>query len=169
MAESIHEQLAAAVQASLAAIAGDAGATYWYTPGAVVRTLWFDEDGPNNVLDASISGPIYAVRPGDEQHEEKVTQSTDAEADLFILVAKVFRDSDSPFKPASPSRWTVINRMVRDVLRKLLQDPQLLSVGGAVDNIFVVPGIVYRDRWVDGWAIAEIHLRIGYRYLGGVP
>ena len=169
MAESNHELIAEAVRSSLAAINGDSGLTYWFTPGAVVRTLWFEETGPNSVLDSSITGPIYAIRPGEEDHTEGTTQEIDAAMDLFILVAAPFGTPDSPFEPANPSRWTVINRMVRDVLRKLLQDVQLLSIGGAVENVMATPTIVDRDRFVEGWAIAEIHLRISYSYVGGVP
>ena len=159
----------AAIQTSLAAIVADGGATYWYTP-TVVRTLWFsDEEGDLNLLQEEIGGPIYAIRPGDEIHNEGATGGMYVEADVFVLVATPFTDPETPFVPAVPSRWTVVNRMVRDVLRKLLVDVRLISVGGAVDNIFAAPVIVDRDRFVEGWAIAEIQLQVSYRYLGGVP
>lgn len=167
--ESIHEQIAAALKSSLQGIVGDGGVTYWYTPGVVVRVPFFEETGPYGLLDSSISGPIYAIRPGEESHEEQVTQNTDAEMEVFILMLQRFTETESAFTLASVPRWTMVNRMVRDVLRKLLQDVQLLSVGGAVDNIMALPGLVDRDRWIDGWAVAELQLRIGYRYAGGVP
>jgi hypothetical protein len=170
VAESIHEQIAAAIQTSLAAIVSDGGTTYWYTPGAVVRTLWFsDEEGDLNLLQEEIGGAIYAIRPGDETHEEGTTGQMRAEADIFILVAMPFTDPETPFANAVPSRWTVVNRMVRDVLRKLLVDVRLLSAGGAVENIFASPVIVDRDRFVEGWAIAEIQMQVSYHYALGVP
>jgi hypothetical protein len=167
MAESVHEQVAAAVQASLAAIVSDNGATYWYTP-TVVRTLWFVEE---DLLKASVGTPIYAIRPGDETHTEESAQRTDGLMDLYVLVASPFTESETPFAPAASgvTRWTMVNRMVRDVLRKLLTDVQLLSAGGAVTNIFGGPVIVDRDRYVDGWAIAELHFPVSYRYLNGTP
>jgi hypothetical protein len=92
--------------------------------------------------------------------------------DVFILCLQPYRQSDMPFKPGSPSRWTVVNRGIRDVLRKLLTDVQLLSVGGAdhpVENVFATPVIVDRDRWLEGWAAAEIHFRVSYTYADGTP
>ena len=165
MAESIHEQIAAAIQTSLQGIQGDSGTTYWYTPGLVGKTLWFDE----GLLDSSMAGPTYAIRPGEETHTEQTTGEVNAEMDVFILLALPFNTPERLAAPVNPSRWTVINRMVRDVLRKLLVDVQLVSVGGAVDNVFSTPVIVDRDRFVEGWAIAEIHFRVSYRYSGNTP
>lgn len=165
MAESVHEQIAAAIQTSLGGIVGDAGATYWSTPGLVARDNWEDPDRAAKILDSTIVGPIYTIRPGEEDHEESVGQVVNAKMDVYILVASVFSTVD----PATPSRATVVNRMVRDVLRKLLADVMLLSVGGAVDNVFDGPVIVDRERWYPGWVVAEIHFRTAYRYVGGVP
>lgn len=169
MAESVHEQLAAAIKTSLAAIVGDAGTTYWYTPGAVARSSWSEDDTP--LLDPSVVGPIYAVRPGEERHTEDVGEVVNVLADIHILLVSRFETPEAPLTPATPSRATVVNRMVRDVLRKLLADVQLgaFSVGGLVENIFAEPVIVDRDRFVAGWAIAEIVFASAYRYVGGAP
>lgn len=168
MAESIHEQIAAAIETSLSGIQGDSGVMWWFTPGLVVRVLWFDEA----LLDSSILGPTYAIRPGEETHTEETTQQIHAEMDVFILLAVPFNTPERIAAPVNPSRWTVVNRMVRDVLRKLLVDVQLVTsavTSGSVENIFATPVIVDRDRFVDGWAIAEIHFRVSYSYVGGVP
>jgi len=167
MAESIHEQIVVALRSSLAAITSDGGTTYWYTPAAVVRTLWFAPD--EAVLKPGLGGPIYAIRPGEETHEEGTTGSSKGFMDLFVLVATPYTDSDTPHNPATVMRWTVVNRMVRDVLRKMLVDVQLVSAGGAVENVFANPVTVDRDRFVEGWAIAEIHFTIVYAYRNSTP
>jgi len=38
-----------------------------------------------------------------------------------------------------------------------------------VSNIFASPVVVDRDRFVEGWAVAEIHFSASYRYLNGTP
>lgn len=165
MAESIHEQIVAAIETSLEGIVGDGGDTYWYTPGAVTRVTWDEE----RLLDSSIDGPIYALRPGEETHAESTTGEMEALAEIHVLVATTFESAETPLEPADTSRATVVNRMVRDVLRKLLTDVQITSIGGAVDNVFDGSVVIDRDRYVAGWALAEIIFTIKYRYAGGVP
>lgn len=169
MAESISDQVIDAIVASLTAISGDSGTTYWETPGAVIAV-----DFPlETLLDPSISGPIYAVQAGAEEHVEgetgTVVGAVEVELPLTIFCLQSFPDDLLPFRQRDPRRGKVVNRMVRDVLRKLLVDVQLLSVGGAVENVFAKPVIVDRDIYLPNWAAAEIHFRVSYIYRNGTP
>lgn len=163
--ESLHDQIIEAIVTSLSGIAGVAG-----TPGAVVGVDAFIDQ----LLDASFAGPIYAVRPGEEEHSEGETGNSimrvEAGMDVFILCLQAYADDLNPYKQRDPPRRRVVDRMVKDVLQKLLTDVQLLGVaGGAVNNIFETPVIVDRDRFVPGWAVAEIHFRVSYSYANGTP
>lgn len=169
MAESIHEQLSAALETSLGQIVGDGGATYWETPGAVTRSAWGDED--ESLLNALIEGPIYAIRPGEEIHSESDPGTAIALAPFAILLAHKYDFTETAFEVPALRRMTLVNRMVRDVLRKLLADVKLgaFSQGGLVENVFQGDVIVDRNKYAVGWALAEIAFVSKYRYFGGVP
>ena len=167
--ESLHEQIAEAIRASLEEISGSDGNPYWNTTAAAVRVLWVEKE----LLESALgTGPIYAVWPGEEEHVEGATGAPlgagriDAEMDVFVLCLQSYKQTDHAFAPGDPTRWNMGNRMVRDVLRKLLADVQL---SGLVENVFATPVIIDRDRWIDGWAVVEIHFRVAYSYTGGVP
>lgn len=174
MAESIHDQIIDAIVSSLRAITGDGGTTYWFSPVAVVPVDFFLP----SLLDATLSKeqPIYAVRPGVEEHVEGETGDSvgrvAATMEVFIVCLLSFPgpvEADNPFAPPALSRRRAVNRMVRDVLRKLLVDVRLISAGGAVNNVFDSPVLVDRDRAIDNWAMAEINFRVSYTYDGGTP
>lgn len=164
-----------ALRTSLAAIVSDAGVTYWYTPGAVVRVGWWTP----KLLQTAISGPIYALRVGDETYSENSSGDALGEVkvgiEVFLLVAKLFTEADNPHSQPTITREQVVSRMCADVIRKLLVDVQLLSVtdlaaaGGSVENVFDEGLVVDRDRVEAGWALAEIRFVVGYRFTAGAP
>lgn len=165
-AESIHERIAEALRLRLASIVE--GPEYWHTPAAVVRTTFFEDDQ----LDSSLSHVIL-VRPGDERHREVGTGDAAsggeiaAEMEVFLLVAKQHRPpTESPYEETAPTRWTVIDRCVRDVLRSLFLEPTL---GGLAINVERDGLEVDRARYVAGWALAEIRTWVTYRYLAANP
>jgi len=164
VAESIHDQIITAIVDSLTGIAGVAG-----SPGAVVAVDSFED----TLLDSSFAGPIYAVKAGDEEHSEgdtgDIIGQVNAGMDVHIMCLQTYPDDLNPFRQKDPPRRRVVDRMVKDVLAKLLVDVRLLSVGGAVNNIFAEPAMVYRDRYVAGWAVAEIQFRVSYSYTNGTP
>jgi hypothetical protein len=157
-AESIHDQIAAAVVAALDGIA--AGATYHVTPDAVVGCDFFDDA----LLNAG-KRTIYAVRATGEEFHREDTSSDGMAATMqaFVLLLQQYGGTLDPFNQPQLTRRRVVDRMVRDVLGKLLEDVQL---GGLVENVFAEPARVDREREVDGWAVAEIQLVIAYAYSG---
>jgi hypothetical protein len=162
MSESVHEQIAAAIQTALAGIVADNGTTYWYRPNAVRRVVWFDEQ----YLDSSLA-VIYLLRPGIERVSEEASQQIAGSAEFFLVVARRHEKvSEDPARETAPTRWTVADRMVRDVLKKLLADPTL---GGKCDNVFAEDVTIDRDMYLDTWALAELRFIAQYTTAGSAP
>jgi len=162
MSESVHEQIAAALVSALSGIVGNNGTTYWYTPSAVRRVVWFDEQ----YLDSTLS-VIYLLRPGIERIEETASQQITGNAEFFLVVArKHMKATEDPLREPAPTRWTVADRMVRDVVKKLLVDPTL---GGLCDNVFAESVTVDRDMYLDNWALAELRFAAEYTTAGSAP
>lgn len=169
MAESIHWQIVEAIRAKLAAIAGDGGATYWYTPTHVLRVSSWER----MLADSSLE-QILALRAQEETHGEEGTGSlstggsvrTRAELTLLML-RRDERDTTNPFEEASPTREQIVDRMVRDVLRALWDD---VTLGGLAINVVAGSFIVDRDVAVEGkWAVAEARFAVDYDYLAKTP
>lgn len=159
--ESVHEQVAEALRSLLAGITAD-GTSYHYTPDAVYRVSFFED----RFLDRSNPHTIL-IRPGDEQHEEYATQTVKANAEFYILVAyNIGPATENPASADTPTRWTHIDRAVRDVLKKLWSDPQL---GGLAINIAAETLDISRDVSVEGWALAEIRTVVSYIYTKETP
>lgn len=162
MAESIHYQIAEALKARLAAITGDLGATYWYTPDRVVRVQTYDR----LVADPTV-GMVYALRAGEERHREEATQVVGAEAEFFCLMLRPTEAADdAPFGADESTKAREQDRMVRDFLKALWGD---VTLGGLANN--VVDGSLFVDRDVDveGWACVEARFAVSYSYPSGAP
>lgn len=168
MAESIHTQIAEALRVRLAAIVGDNGTTYWYTPERAVRVGQYDR----LIADPSL-GQVYAIRPGEETHREYSTGDAisggvvAAEAELFVLMLRPTEASDdAPFGADGVTKSLEQDRMVRDFLRALWLD---VTLGGLALNVVDGSLIVDRDVDVEGWAAAEARLTVSYTYLARTP
>jgi hypothetical protein len=162
VAESIHEQIAAALRTSLAAITADGGTTYWYKPDVVARVTFFDE----MQLDRGYQH-VVLVRPGDEMHSEYQTGQCQANAEMFVLVARQFDGAtENPYRESEPTRWQIANRCVRDVLRALWSD---VTLGGLAQNIVADSLVVDRARYVAGWCLAELRFEVTYVYSKATP
>lgn len=164
MAESIHEQVAAALATSFAAILSDNGATYWYTPTTVKRVAFFPED---QALGREYE-TIYLLRPGDENVTEEGTSGMcRAEAEFFLVVAKQHNvPTENPWLEAAPTRWTVANRLIRDALRKLLAD---VTLSGLVVNVVADSISIDRDRYLPNWVLAELRFVVEYPFPAATP
>lgn len=164
MAESLHEQISAALATSLDAIAEDEGTTYWYTPTIVKRVTFFPEEKD---LDPSYD-VIYLLRPGDEDIvEEETSGGCRGQAEFFLVVAKRYQvATENPFLEEAPTRWTVVNRLVRDAVRCLLSD---VTMSGLVINVLTTSLSIDRDRYLPTWAIAELRFVVEYPFLASAP
>jgi hypothetical protein len=158
--ESKHEQIAAALRDHLAGIVGDGGINYWFTPGGVGRCLAWDP----SYLDASL-GHIILLRPGQELHREEANKMVQTDMEVWILVARKHSPTtENPFVEDAPTRWTLIDRAVRDVLKRIwdwMSSPALASL---VLNIATEGIPVERDDYAAGWALVELHCVILYQY-----
>jgi hypothetical protein len=162
MAESIHHAIGEALKARLAALTGDNGAAYWYTPDRVVRVQAYDR----LVADPTV-GMVYAIRAGEERHREEATQTVMAEAEWWVLMLRPTEAADdSPFGADESTKATEQDRMARDFLKALWTD---VTLGGLALN--VVDGSLYvdRDMDVEGWAVVEARLSILYSYPKATP
>lgn len=172
MAESVHEQIAAGLAAAFAAIVADGGASFWYTPDKVGRVTFYTD----SLLRPEYS-TLYVLRPGDENHREETSSGgVSVTAEFFVLIAKKLDvASEDPFDPArdTPTRETVVNRVVRDAVKTLWANVQLGGiVNGTVENI--VTGSLFVERSAVEladvrWALAELRFEVLYSYLKGTP
>jgi hypothetical protein len=168
MAESLHHQIAEALRTRLAAITGDGGTTYWYTPAGVARVQAYDR----LVADPTV-GMVYAIRAGEERHREEGTGSPTtgglvaAEAEFWVLMLRPTEATDdNPFGADASTKATEQDRMVRDFLRALWLD---VTLGGLANNIVDGSLIVDRDMEVEGWAVAEARFAVFYSYPARTP
>lgn len=163
MAESKHHQIAEALKARLAAIVGDGGTTYWYTPARAVRVQAYDR----LVADPSI-GQVYAVRAGEERHTEAGTGGLlGVEAEFWVLILRQTEAADDqPFGADESTKATEQDRMVRDFLRALWLD---VTLGGLVENVVDGSLVIDRDVDVELWACAEARFTVRYTYQALTP
>jgi hypothetical protein len=154
-AESIHEQIKAKLVAGFTAIA--AGADYWYTPAAVKAVSFFPDEP---VLDTTVGDVLYLLRPGDENVVEEATGRARAEAEFFLVVARQHRvATENPFSEDPPTRWTIVNRLVRDAVRCLLSDVTLSGLAVNVDTNSIS---IDRSGYITTWAFAELRFTVSY-------
>ena len=169
MAESIHNQIIAALVTRLEALEEDGGSTCWYTPNRVVVVNSYER----LLADPTIKH-IYALRPAEETHEEHHTGSSAAGGGLraiaefyLLMMRRDEREAMNPFEEATPTRATIVDRIVRDVLRALFLD---VTLGGLAINIVQGSLVIDRDLDIEGkWAVAEARFGIDYEYLAGTP
>jgi len=165
MAESIHEQVVAAIKTSLAAIVADGGSTYWYTPSAVVRYGGFSME----CLSETKGSTIIVLIPGEEERVPFAMGGRwQARCMLDIAAATQFAPvTEDPFNPPSPDRWQVQNRLARDIEKKLLAGA---TVGGlAIDTEVQVVDRDPEDTYVERWAVVFLRVLVIYEYTETAP
>lgn len=162
MAESIHEQLVAALKTLLEGIVGDGGVTYWRTP-KVLRAADFYA----GCLDES-QETIYCLSP---DSEDDVFRDSGREiksvAMVDLALAARFAAAENPLEQPDPDRWKLQNRLVHDAKKKIRSDYRL---GGLCLWIEIPTTDRSAERtFYAGWAIAFLRLHIFYRYADTVP
>lgn len=151
MAEPVHEQISAAIRTRLLTIVADGGATYWYTPDAVVRCLeWLSS------YDVSKEHMLF-IKPEPDSVSEATTGTFQGLAPFSVLIVKKDeRASRHPFdeeKSEEPIAATVISRAVADVRAALLSE---VTLGGLAWNV------------ADGEITADYSYQIGGAWLSAV-
>lgn len=160
--EWVTDRIGDALATSLSTIGGP---DYFYPAPRVVQPEWFVDE---ELLDTSIAGPVYAIRPGICTVREATTQLCDGLAEFSILALQKFKDKDTPYVPASITRKLVKGRMARDIVRRLLEDVQVTSLAGLVENVIAESLVIDRDQYYPGWALVELRFEVAF-HIAGLP
>lgn len=166
MPESKAELIVDTLRDTLAEIVGDNGATYWYTP-TVVRHYDFDE----TCLDPSLD-TIYVLVPDAEEKREGSTCEIEADQRVSIAACHRFEPAtERPFDADEPIRWTIQNRMVRDIEQKLRggAGPTTPFLGGLVEGLEVERVARGPETFSEKWAIAFLSVVASYSYRFNAP
>lgn len=170
MPESIRDQIIDAIVDQLEEIVGDAGVSFWYTPGAVRVVEAVNQACLDDTFADPTSGKatIYLLVPDDEQDIEETTEDIDAIMNLDLVVARQIDQVDHPLKTASSgSRSKIQNRLARDAKKKLRED---VTLGGLSHNVEIVRSEFGPEEvYAAGWAVVLMRLSILYSYWRTTP
>lgn len=159
MAESLHEQISAALQTRLRSIVADGGQTYAYTPDKVFRVLEFQPD----YLDDSFDLLLF-LRPDEDSITEGTTfRRVIGQAPFTVLIAKKWQ-MQAPLAEeagAEPLSVTVIGDCVADVRTALLSE---VTLGGLVWNVMNGASSADYSEQVAGWLCALVRFTVAYEY-----
>ncbi len=170
MAESLHEQIGAALVAAFQAIVSDAGATYWYTPTKVVRVSFFADDfALNPAYDV-----IYILSAAPEEFTEEGTGDAVAggtvgsEAEFVLQVARRHEvATEDPYQETAPIRATIVNRLIRDAVRCLLFGN--VTLGNLAVNVAAPSISIDREQYAERWAMAQLRFTVSYSFRAATP
>mgnify|MGYP007083450416 CR=1 FL=1 len=163
MAESKHEQVAVALQARLAAIVGDAGANYWYTPTHVLRVDDFLVDHLRHEHQL-----IVQIRPGLDRPVLRTSGTVRREMELYVLSCYRWQpNTQDPYSVSAPTRWTIQSRLARDVEKAVLSDVTFSGL-----TLYAHVEEVSRDFFIEDsfpWAPVELRLMVAYEHERRTP
>ena len=163
MPESKVEQIIASFKTDLEAITGDDGATYWYTPGKVIRVDYLESRVSFN---AGHGNPVYMV--GDTGPDRPSATAAFGETGraigVFVLTAIQHEGERDPYT-ATIVPGTIRNRMIKDVVKKI--EINRMRGGLSLDTEYQD---VKRDfKEPKGWILAEIYFEVIYQHDIGDP
>lgn len=155
-------QVSGAILTSLAAIVGDGGTNYWYTPpsGSVIRY----HDFTSQVLDDSL-GQVYCLVPDRVEREPHTNKHMLARAHFDLVMAKRVEAPDHPFSPPSTTRQQIQTRMAHDASKKLLGGDHTLGLARVITVDIPSVELGPEDTWTAAWAIAVLRLSVEYTHL----
>lgn len=165
--ESIPEQIAARLEVILQPGQMDPNTDpeIWYQPTKTVRVDAMDV----RLLDNRDYTQVILIGPGDEYEQEKAALTIDHVVDIFVLSARQYKDPQTDpylrFGNGRPIRWTIQNRLIRDLIRVLVRDVTL-------NNTCINCEIKDISRDFDkpeGWAIVILRLVIQYDHQKDMP
>jgi hypothetical protein len=164
VAESLHEQISAALKTRLESIEEDGGTTYWYTPDKVYRTLEFMAADLDDSLDY-----LLFLRPDNDNIRESTNFHIRGEAPFTVWIAKKDdRAGKSPLteeQDEQPIAATVIGRCVADVRAVLLTDVTLTTDNVALAwNVMSGTSEADYSQPVEGWLCATVTFTVAYDY-----
>lgn len=167
--EAQAEQIMVALEAQVKGLMIADGAKYWYTCDLYGRPPNWQNVDLNHFQKVDDEGQeiatIVLARHGHEQLEENPVQALDNMMDVHLVVATRYEPTSENIFEQDPLEQTVQNRAIRDVLKAVFQDVTLGGTadpgGGPADNAQVTD-IDRVSHSVEGWAVAELSLRVRY-------
>ena len=170
-AESVHEQIEEALKTLLAGIV--AGADYWNTfNSATAKVARCSFYRPQDLVVGYEQ--IVLIRPGIETVREFSTGDASTggglrgEMETYVEINKRFEaGTENPFEAAAPTRATLINRAIRDVLRKVCLEG--ITLAGLAVNVIQESLVIDRDQYAEKWARAELRFVISYDFMAATP
>jgi hypothetical protein len=174
VAEPVLWQILERLQADLAAIVGDGGVSHFETPDRVlVVTTWNDLRLWDTSVGTTAKGVIYGIRRAGRNHAEESTgdNSTGGNVKATVEVRVLVNQRFNPASPEDvPGGAQVVERMLRDVVRKLLFED--VNLGGLANNVAIV-GQGADDEVIEdteaGWATGELVFHVEYTYQASAP
>jgi hypothetical protein len=166
VAESIPEQIAAALRSRFLAITADGGTTYWYKPDAVLVA----EMTETVLTGAGGARTIYVLDPRSCSVVEESNLSLRGELELHLIVLYDMRLATiDPWATATThDRFLLESRMVRDAIRCLQADVTLgaITINTNASSIDVEYGLHIE---AEKWACAALTFSVSYSCDKGAP
>jgi len=161
--EPVAERIAVKLQETLAAIVSDAGVTYWYTPGVVIRCDYFEDAPPNSAYDV-----IYQLRPEDRTRRSVATGASYERSAtwLLTLAAKDLRPTSDPYREDSsqPLPETVKARLLADAQTAFGSQPWTAWAGLGVHSVVIAAEtLVGGETAWEGWHVANAQIQVAWR------
>jgi hypothetical protein len=168
VAEPKDDQILDALKAHLEGISEDGGATYWYTPDAVLREPDFTEECLNPTLKTIY---VFCPTPGQTLADRRADScSIKSTLSVDLAVVTRFGQSEDPYEPGLPRRWTVQCRLARDAKRRLRADPDDKLGGTLVQGIDIpVTDFDSARTLMKDWACVLMRVLISYHYPKATP
>jgi hypothetical protein len=168
MSEPIAEQIAVRVQELLAAIVGDGGATYWFTPTTVARFAGFT----SACLDTSKT-TVYVISP--DRRERRIDNNRQIEVtkyfDLSLATKNKLSNAEGPFASGAAQRALYQARMQADVEKALTGGDITLGLSGI--GVYRAEITLWDEdpetTFETAWAITYGRLAVTYRHLRNLP
>jgi hypothetical protein len=161
------ELIADAIVSRLAAIVGDDGATYHFTPGLVRRAHVIVE----GMLDSTVD-PLYFVTPDRKEESRRTSLGVGGiiRGRAYLTVSLFKRHvpaTERPHLAEAPTRWTLEERMQADVRKALREDPHLGGVSSSLELVESEDGNA--DTEIAGWAMTFMRVIATYHYRHEIP
>ena len=97
------------------------------------------------------------------------TAATARSASTFADVATsnlIIVAGADPLKEQPPTRWQVTNRLVRDAVKRILDQ---VTLSGLAVNLIADSLAINRDLYVQNWALAELRFTVSYDFQAATP
>lgn len=170
MADPKAWQIVEQAKTALAAIAGDAGVTYWNSFNAAnARVVTFHEP-TEPCFDTSLD-LVCVLSPGEETTLPLTFGELQGELPVDIM-AGVKVDETGPYQQPDPTRWELQRRLVHDIEKKLATTfpPKGTTLASLVHQMEITDvDTTGEGVYTPGWALAYVRAVFRYSYEDAAP